>query len=531
MQNSSARISDPDQAGVRVRGWPKWRVFLAKVAGWLGEACSLDLRSLAVFRIALGLLILVDVGIAITNVEAFYSDLGVLPREVLKARLWENSAQWSLHALSGGVAFEKLLLSVQALAGVGLVVGWRTRWMNLLCWGLACSLETRNPLVSNGADAVMRLLLFWSLFLPLGAWWSCDARRRVRQGRDVPLVRWVSFPAVCWVMQVGFVYVFSAVMKDRGAWFAEGTALQTALHLDLFALPAGVWLREHAELCRWLTRATVWLELVGPFLLLLTGRRPGLRGALCIAFILFHLGIGLCMNIGAFPWMMITAWLALLPGSWWDRLGTGRSVTAPVPLPAATLSHPAVVVFTSACLGYVFLWNLRGTDFPRWEKFFPRSLNGAAFALRLDQHWSMFAPFPTREDGWFVLRAGLSDGSEVDLLRGGEVTDWSKPDRLSSTFKDARWQKYLMNLWLQRYHEFRPAFGDWVVRHWNEDHGGLSQVVAWQFYFIHEPTLEGGKTGPLQRVLLAQCEHVPAGGSVSVPSSSSTSGRPSSLSP
>lgn len=116
-------------------------------------------------------------------------------------------------------------------------------------------------------------------------------------------------------------------------------------------------------------------------------------------------------------------------------------------------------------------------------------------------------------------------------MRGGEVTDWSKPARLSSTFKDGRWQKYLMNLWLQRYHEFRPAYGDWLVRHWNAAHGGLSQVVAWQFYFIHEPTLAEGKTGPLQRVLLAQCEHVPAGGAVSVPSSSSTSGQPSSLSP
>lgn len=531
MQNSSARISDPAQTGQRARGWRRWLAFFSKVARSLGEACALDLRSLAVFRIALGLLILVDVGIAITNVEAFYSDAGVLSREVLKERLWESPAQWSLHALSGGVAYEKLLLTVQLLAGVGLVVGWRTRWMNLLCWVLACSLETRNPLVSNGADAVMRLLLFWSLFLPLGAWWSCDARRRSWQGREALPVRWVSLPAVCWVIQVGFVYVFSAVMKDRGAWFVEGTALQTALHLDLFALPAAVWLREHAELCQWLTRGTVWLELVGPFLLLLTGRWPALRGVLGIAFISFHLGIGLCMNIGAFPWMMITAWLALLPGSWWDRLRTGVKGVAKAPLPPAIRTHPAVVAFTSVCLVYVFLWNLRGTDFPRWEKFFPRSLNGAAFALRLDQHWSMFAPFPTREDGWFVLRAGLSDGSEVDLLRDGEVTDWSKPARLSSTFKDARWQKYLMNLWLQRYHEFRPAYGDWLVRHWNRDHGGLSQVVAWQLYFIHEPTLDEGKTGPLQRVLLAQCGHVPAGGAVSVPSSSSTSGQPSSLSP
>lgn len=510
MQNSAARTSDPVGTGKEERAWRGGLAFLRKIAKGLGEACAMDLRSLAVFRVGLGLLILVDVGIAITNAEAFYADTGVLPRQVLKERLWENPAQWSLHALSGSVAFEKLLLTVQLFAAVGLVVGWRTRWMNFLCWVLACSLETRNPLVSNGADAVMRLLLFWSLFLPLGAWWSCDARRRSQRRLQALPVRWVTLPAVCWVMQVGFVYVFSAVMKDRGAWIVEGTALQTALHLDLFALPLGVWLREQTELCRWLTRGTVFLELVGPFLLILTGRRPVLRGVLCIAFILFHLGIGLCMNIGAFPWMMITAWLALLPGALWDRLGI-RDADAGEHSLRVGRTPSTVRVLASATLIYVFFWNLRGTDFPRWERYFPRSLNSAAFALRLDQHWSMFAPFPTREDGWFVLRAGLSDGSEVDLLRNGAATDWSKPARLSSTFKDARWQKYLMNLWLQRYHEFRPAYGDWVVRHWNQDHGGLSQVVAWQFYFIHEPTLAGGKTGPLQRVLLAQCEFVPAG--------------------
>lgn len=174
-------------------------------------------------------------------------------------------------------------------------------------------------------------------------------------------------------------------------------------------------------------------------------------------------------------------------------------------------------------MAYVFMWNVRGLDFSRWETVFPRSWNGLAFALRLDQHWSMFAPFPTREDGWFVLRAGLSDGTEVDLLREGAPTDWRKPARLSSSFKDARWQKYLMNLWLQRYHTFRPAFGDWAVEDWNRRQGGLSQVVAWEFYFVLEPTLDGGRTGPWQRVLLAKCEKVPGRQAVVTASASGSS--------
>ncbi|MEZ0390024.1 MAG: HTTM domain-containing protein [Verrucomicrobium sp.] len=487
---------------------PAWSSALAVCIGRLrafvatyGKAFALDLRSLALFRIGLALLLVWDVGVALTNAADFYSDSGILTREVLRSRLWECGAQWSIHALSGSASFQVGLLCLQLAAAVGLMIGWRTRWATLLCWLLAASLESRNPLITNGADSVMRLLLFWSIFLPLGARWSRDAVRTSVARSTSSL--WASLPAACFILQIAFIYVFAASMKDREVWFTQATALQTALHLDVFALPLAVWLRDQTELCAFLTRGSVWLELLGPLLLLVPWRRSFWRLVACGLFIIFHAGIALCMDIGLFPWLMIIAWIALLPGSIWPN-ATEASVQGDLPVPASHGTPWPVRIFCLFCLGFVFLWNLRGTDFLYWEKWFPRSVNPVGFVLRLDQHWSMFAPFPTREDGWFVLRAGLSDGTEVDLLRGGQSTDWSKPNCLHSSFKDSRWQKVLMNLWMQRYQEYRPAFCERVVREWNARQGGLSQVVAWQFYFLMEPTEVPAAPGRIQRHLLAE---------------------------
>jgi hypothetical protein len=475
---------------------------------------ELDARSLALFRVGLGLLVAWDAAVAWGNAAFFYADVGFLPRDVLQSRLWESSWQWSVHAWHGAVSYQQTWIAVQGLAALALAAGWRTRWMTALCWALAASLEARNPLVTNGADAVIRLLLFWSLFLPLGAWWSVDAWRRRRKAAGVrpqTVVRTV--PGACFLVQVGCVYFFAALLKDMGAWWVQGTALQTALHLDLFVTGPGLWLREEEGLCRLLTRGAWLLELAGPLLLLLVPwARQTVRLVVCAAFMLFHAAIGLAMDIGAFPWILFAAWAALLPGKVWD--GWRRPAGPPAQSGTETETHTvsrSIAVFCALCLGFVIAWNIRGTDFPRWEKWLPRTANGVAFALRLDQYWSMFAPVPTRDDGWFVFRAGLSDGTEVDLLRGGRPTEWRKPGLGSAAFPDARWQKLLMNLWLQRYAEYRMPFGDRLVQRWNAEQGGLSQVVAWEFYFMHEPTGENGVPVPVKPVLLATRERVSAG--------------------
>jgi hypothetical protein len=51
---------------------------------------------------------------------------------------------------------------------------WKARWSTLLASVLLVSLDNRNPLILNAVDSYFRMLLFWSLFLPLGARFSVN---------------------------------------------------------------------------------------------------------------------------------------------------------------------------------------------------------------------------------------------------------------------------------------------------------------------------------------------------------------------
>jgi hypothetical protein len=463
--------------------------------------------------------LIADTLVAITNAEAFYSDAGVLPRTAL-AEQWGGQMMWSLHALSGAVVWQVVLLVLQLLAAASLLAGHRTRFATILCWLLVASLDARNPLINNGADSMIRLLLFWSIFLPLGARWSFDARRRsaITSVATPVAVTLISFPGACLLLQVAFVYWFSVAFKNHAVWWSEGTALRQVLELDAFARPAAVWLRDYPTACRVLTHASVLLEMLGPLIAFLPIWRTGFRLMAVGSMILLHASIALCLDIGSFPWVMMAAWLAFVPGAFWnlfqrdkhnqqsDAEMGNKSYYVAVFRPALRY---AMNGFCAFCLTLVFLWNIRGTNFAFWEKVFPRTANPVAMVFRLDQYWTMFAPTPLMEDGWFVLRAGLSDGSEVDLLRDGAAVAWDKPALASAAYKDARWQKYLMNLWMTIHHTHRMPYGDYVARRWNDNHGGLSQVVAWQLWFVREMTQPDGTRGKPESILMAQREWLP----------------------
>ncbi len=460
--------------------------FLVRLAAALGRVAELDARSLALMRIGLGLVIVSDLVVALTNAEAFYSDAGTLPRTLLYERGWQHAWCWSLHALSGSLQWQWFLILLGMASGVCFTLGWRTRAATLVCWVLTCSLETRNPMIVNGADPVIRLLLFWGLFLPLGRVWSLD----VRYGKGGPGGYSVQCPpCFCLLVQIGSVYFYSALLKTDVAWNKDAVALWQVLQADVFTRPLGVWLRLFPLICEWLTRGTMVLERWGPFLVFIPFWRPLWRLLAVAAFWSFHAGIELTMDIGSFPAVMIAAWSAVIPGALWDLLGLGGKLS--------TAREPSFRWlrdgWCALCLAYVTLWNLRTTDFPRWEKILPRQTNGFGFVLRLDQFWSMFAPYPWLDDGWLVFAAKLTDGSEVDLLNNGMPPTPAKPQLCSARYKDSRWQKYLTNLWASEQRIHREYLTRYLIEKWNTSHGALSQVDSWELVYMLERTHKDGK--------------------------------------
>src|SRR5690606_20824754 len=53
-------------------------------------------------------------------------------------------------------------------------IGYKTFFFTCANWILHNSLQSRNILILHAGDVYLRLCLFWSLFLPLGARYSVD---------------------------------------------------------------------------------------------------------------------------------------------------------------------------------------------------------------------------------------------------------------------------------------------------------------------------------------------------------------------
>jgi hypothetical protein len=441
------------------------------------EIFAVDLRSLALFRIAFALLILIDLAGRVQDLTAHYTDWGVLPREALNPAL--QSARLTLHAMGGSPEFVVALFAVQFLAAGLLLVGYRTRWAAFVSWILLVSLQHRNWHVLNGGDIFLRSMLMWGLFLPLGARWSWDALR-ARPPDSTGKISSVAGAAL--LLQVWIVYFFSAVLKWQDPSWHDGTAVYYALALDTHATAFGKSLLAYPTLLRVLTHATLWFELIGSCLLFFPFRNAFFRLALVFGFWIFQTGLGLTLELGLFPWVSAAAMLPFLPG---------RS-SAPF-----RKRGPRWTEIAAACLlAYVLYWNL-GTVL-RWSG--SPALWNLATRLGLDQGWMMYAS-PRRADGWFIVPARLSDSTEVDLLKGrGPVRD-EKPIRVSSYYRNVRWSKYMGNLWDKP--GLRPYFAWYLCHRWNRLHPE-NPAESLDLLFLLEETAPDNPEPPARPILLGR---------------------------
>ena len=291
---------------------------------WL-ERFGLDLRGLALFRILLGTLLLLDLAARAADLRVFYSDAGVLPRIDLLDRLATGLTPWSvsLHMMSGLWGVQLLLFAIAAFCAVCLLIGHRTRLFTVLSWLLLMSLHSRNPTILNAGDVLFRMLMFWSMFLPLGARCSVDAAMKEPQESD-PAARndriW-SVPALCFMAQVSIVYWATALLKTHPIWTEDRSAVWHALKLDYMALPLATLMREWPQgLLELMTRGTLFLELAAPLLLWVPVFVGPLRLTACALMIAMHVTFAATLQLGLFSYVCGAMWLALLPPWAWDRL-------------------------------------------------------------------------------------------------------------------------------------------------------------------------------------------------------------------
>lgn len=179
------------------------------IAAWfksLERRYGLDLRVLALLRMSLALVILGD-----------------------------RLGRWG--ELSGAMGWQIGGGAIATFAALLLLIGYHTRWATIISWVMLVLLY--SPQTVSATDNMVRMLLFWAMFLPLGSCYSVDQAlntspqpqpQRILTGATLGLII-----QLCWTVAV-FI---------KTASFAGGLL---SCVIGLAFVPPSIWQR-------WTTRA------------------------------------------------------------------------------------------------------------------------------------------------------------------------------------------------------------------------------------------------------------------------------------
>lgn len=412
------------------------------------DVFSLDVHSLAVFRFLLGLFLIVDLSERLRTLVLFYTDSGVFPRSTAGYAL--HDWRISLHMANGEPVFQAVLFIIAGLAAFSLMIGYKTRLVTIISWLMLISLHNRNPFLLYGSDTMLRAVLFWAMFLPLGQVWSVDSKLS-QESRSSLSNRVVSVGSACFIIQMAMVYLFASALKSDALWREDGTAIEYALRLRQLGTPLGLYLSEIPWFTRTATFGTVFLEGIVPWFLFIPWLSKYTRLPIVILFIGFHAGIASSMAVGLFPYIGMLAWVALLPGGFWDFVfkRLGRSIVQEQPESKASVQEEPTKSIIAAGLGSgvaiaslaLLLWLNFTTVWDRPDLRKP--LTPILYATQLRQEWNMFAPKPLRRTRWFIVEVWTSDGQRYDALKDWQEVDESLPTYAHDAMPSVRWRKYL----------------------------------------------------------------------------------------
>lgn len=482
---------------------------------------SCDLRALALMRVAIAAILMTDLTIRMGDLEAFYCNTGAVPLTMVFEHLW-NDYFVSLHAISGLWQVQLLLFLFAFFCAVMLFIGYRTRLFTVLSWFMLLSLHNRNTLILQGGDDLLRMVLFWAMFIPWGARYSCDSLMSRQNASLQPPPVILTVATIAYLLQVCYIYSGSALLKGP-EWNTNYTALYYAYSLDQIAYPITKCIYYYPELLKKMTALAYYFELMAPVVFFIPVRHGLFRTVGVLAIIGFHAFNSLNLFIGLFPLIGCVTVLGLLPSAAMDKLDhrlrrlkpliiqsfAGIATAAqhiirwkrPVYYHAAWRENlkTAVLIFLTL---FVFDWNFSNISMVTSK--LSDQLRFIGYGLRLDQNWGMFAPGVFKDDGWYVLEGITRQGSSVNLLDPEQPVSYQKPASVVSMFKNDRWRKYSENF-IMSYNQYaRGYFCNYYKRIWNEAHPA-QQIEGLRIYYMSELTQPDYHYSKPEKVVLWQC--------------------------
>jgi hypothetical protein len=439
------------------------------------ENFSLDLRSLALMRIGMGLWILVDLLIRLPDIAKFHSSDSYVPISLLPSPHYMSS-HFGLYRYFDTLVSVEALFVVQAVLAIALILGFWTRLTAIVSWWLLVCLQHRTPLLLDGGDIHFKIMMLFSCFLPLGEVWSLDARRKLRDlSTDEERPRFAIQNAVTagWTLQLCIFYFFAAVLKSDPEWRVQGDALFYTLSIEQFATEFARTLTDYPGLLRFLSFGALFIEFTAP-LFFVFPIWNGLSRSIGIFLVLaLHSGIALTLHLGLFMPACFVVLLGLIPNWLWESILQRRAFwddfqarEQPRPWPISGALSLFLVAFS--LVQNCAVWPALNFKLP------PASVQpvlGIGRAFSILQYWGLFAPRPFKEDGWFAAAGVLKSGETVNLLDFDRPYPPERPLLLSTQYKNQRWRRYFQNMWERGNPNWATRFLEKRGQEWNQLQG------------------------------------------------------------
>jgi len=398
---------------------------------------------------------------------------------------------------SGDPLIIKLLFTINAVIALAFTFGYKTKINTILVWFFLVSLHNRNIYVLNGGDVELRILMFFAMFLPLGARYSIDSKNNQNYSNKT-----ISNPVTfCYTLQIALIYFVTAYLKTGDLWVKDFTAIYYTLSLDQFTTPLASLIYEKENLLKFGTIITLIVEKYGPLLFIIPFFSKHIKAFGIFLMISFHINLMLFMELGLFPFICIAAFIPLIPSYIFDYIENILK------LPKKYYTNSKEKLKIQNILSYIIIVgifsiiitdNIVNTYYEisknkkskeeKVEKIFriPSKVRSVIRYTRTSQDWGMFAPNPTRADGFFKIKGRFNDKEFKDVFKINNPVEYNvkQPDNYYDHFPipKNRWRK-----WMQRVREDKEnilinQMSGSYCRRWKKHHKSELQTISVKYF-------------------------------------------------
>ncbi len=397
---------------------------------WWETASVLDLRSIALFRIVLGIVLLMDLlWWKLPYIRACYLADSVFSLEFHKDTFsWHG---WSLLNYCYSDISVYLFWSLAAFVYVLFLLGWKTKFIAPVAYLFLFSLQQRQPYLQFGWDHYLHVLLFWGMFLPLNKRWSVEAHKYTHICNE-----YQSIACFAILLQIALLYFVSGMAKNGNLWM-DGQGVKTIL-LDLMLrqAPQAEWLYLKDGLNSCFNYLTLVFEIGLVFLIFFPLGNKYSRLLSAVSIVGFHWGLSIFLNVGGFRWVALVSASLLMPAFLWSRLKKPRVlINGELHLLQAPKWHSIVLIWLLMFLVLKNLNNLKkrghlSNAIQYWET---KDILEKVSHLRLfkispfEQNWLFYAPNPPSELGHIVLTA-YTPNDTLNVYENSSISDSHFPN-------------------------------------------------------------------------------------------------------